>query len=159
MMSDNGRFFREAKVFDGEMKIVFRSRSQMETDEIAEQARRDLHGLSAESTISMGDVTARIQRYQLLTSLHSLTNVADGGEKVFKTLDETRESIENDPGTADDPPSALKALEKEIVGSGRSSGLFNVLTAEWMEFERLYAWLTSKAHDSVFWKAAGGAHS
>ncbi len=139
IMSKDGRFYKEYEIFDGAMKIRFRSRSQHELDMILDEGRREL---KKEDLAGIGDLTAQVQRYHVAASVDRISGTAADEEVTdFELLSEVGN---------------VKKVDETVFGTGRSSGLYNVVMALWMEFERLYGWFSSKAHDPDFWKAADG---
>ncbi len=153
IMSPAGRFYKEYNKFDGKMKVTLRSRSQWEADSIVDFARSIVTGGidKTQSLTGMMDLTAQMQRYQMMASVHSITNLVDSKTVVFPTL----ESYKDD----DSKEFPVKLMEKTLLGEGRSIGIINIMMASWLEFERLYGWLTSRAHEPDFWKAVGGSRS
>lgn len=139
-MSKEGRFYKDYEVFGGAMTIRFRSRTQHELDLILDAGREELKN---EKLAGMGDLTAQVQSYHVAASIDRITQT-DGDEKTeFKALDEVGD---------------VKKVDEAVFGEGRASAFYNVTMALWMEFERLYGWFSSKAHEADFWKAADGDH-
>lgn len=144
ILSD-GRFFKTYELFGGEIEVQFRSRTQQEIELIMEYARL---AFNEQKLAGWGDVQAQLQRYNIVAAVAGIRAREDNGFRKFKPLCEFG-----------DTPDAVKAMDAAFLSSGRSSGMFNIVTAQWMEFERLYGWFSSRAHDSDFWKAVAGDHS
>lgn len=144
VMSRNGRFFKDFKLFDGQVTVRMRSRLQDEVETIVEAARKQMHG---GNLVGTGDWQVQLQRYSVAASVESIVHGPDS--QVFPTLAESRERCD------DDDVKAVENLCNDVFG-GRSVALYNAITAIWIEFERLYGWLTSRAHSENFWRAARG---
>lgn len=150
IMSSDGRFFKIYDVFGDNLQIILRSRTQAEMELILECGRQDM---KAEKLIGMGDLTAQLQRYHIAASVSKIIDrINSENSRNFDALSVYAKSSSN---TAD----AVRAIDEAVFGTGQPTALYNVITAVWMEFERLYAWFTAKAHEVDFWKAAAGDHS
>lgn len=143
----SGRFYKDYPIFGGKIKVRFRSRTQKELEIIMEKGRQDLKN---EKLMGVGDLQAALQRYNVVISIDSWIDTEEPeNSKKFPTLEELSKK-EEDP---------LTALEELVLGQGRSSAAYTILTAIWMEFTRLYEWFAARAHDPDFWKAAVGGAS
>lgn len=150
VMSKGGRFFKTFELFGGKVLVTLRSRSQAELEAILECARREL---KAEELAGVGDMQAQLQRYHIAAAVAKIVDREDSeNSQEFKTLN-------NQLSVLDDPKKAVQDKDKEVFGSGQSTGFYNIATALWMEFERLYGYFASRAHEPDFWKAAVGDRS
>ena len=148
VMSRNGRFEKRFPILDGHGAIIMRSRSQSEMERIFKYVRSKLQD---EELLPGSDYITQIERYHIAASVAAIESNDPADSEKFPTLD----YLAQDKDCAD----PVGALENMVFGSGRSAGLFSIVTALWMEFERLYGWFSSKAHEPDFWKAAVGSHS
>jgi hypothetical protein len=148
VMSAKGRFFKTYSLFGGSAKVTLRSRTQREVDMALEYTRGLLKN---EKLLGMGDMQAQLQRYHVAASIHKITN--DDGTQEFKALQDYDKQVSSET------LHPVEALDKAVFGGEQAAGLYNIVTALWMEFERLYGWFASRAHEPDFWKAADGAHS
>lgn len=155
VMSRTGRFYKSYKLFDL-MTLEMRSLTQTETDEILRQLRKDTRSERIETG---GEFSVQLQRYQVAASVRRI--MAFSGEpenkvkeiaeaEIFPTLDELVKQKTDEP---------VRHLEQLVIGENMPTGLYSALVAVWLEFSRLYGWLSSHAHESSFWQAAAGSRS
>lgn len=139
IMSKTGRFYKTYELMGGHILVTFRSRSQSEVDAIVDYTREMV---SNEKLIGPADMQAQLQRFHIAASLDTL-DTDDPTEPAysFKPLDQY---------------SNIAEMDREVFGSGRGAAFYNMITAQWMEFERLYGWFSAQAHKSDFWRAADG---
>lgn len=144
----SGRFYRDYELMGGQVVVRFRSRSQSEHEKIYAAALKQLND---GKLAGLGDVQAWMHGRNVAASVDAL--IDRGGEmpieKKFDTINDRVESGEADP---------VDSLYHDVFSS-RSTAFYSMVWAAWMEFERLYGFLASRAHEPDFWKAAAGAHS
>lgn len=155
VMSRHGRFCKTYRLFDA-LSLELRSVSQTESDEMIRQLRRDAE---KERIKTGGEFSVQLQRYQVAASVRRvIAHSGDADERikdiseaeVFPTLDEVRKSGVDEPA---------RHLEGLVIGESMPTGLYSALVAAWLEFSRVYGWLSSHAHESSFWKAVAGSRS
>lgn len=144
IMSTSGRFFKEYKIFGGNISIVLRSRSQAELEAILMCARQELKD---GELAGVGDLQAQLQRYHISAAVAEIINHKDSkGSIQFDTLASLL-----GVKTAKE---AVHSKDKDVFGEGRSTGLYTIISSLWLEFERLYGYLIYQAHTKDFWEAA-----
>ena len=151
VMSKSGRFFKRFTLLGGKVKVTLRSRSQAELEAIMECARQEL---KAEELTGIGDLQAQLQRYHIAASVCKIVDQETPEDsQEFAPLDVQLDKL----NTA--AKAAVQAKDKAVFGAGQSTGMYTIITTRWMEFERLYGYFASRAHDPDFWTAAAGDHS
>ena len=142
ILSSGGRFQKSYELFGGDVVLTLRSRTQKEVEMILTQARLDAKAMD----MSVGDYTAQINRYLVAASVDKIED-KENEIASFTCLEQL-----------DDENPVVTATDK-VYGEGRPTAVVAAITTAWMEFDRLYNWLSSKAHSPDFWKAAPGVPS
>lgn len=144
-----GRFFKEYPIVDGSIRVRFRSRTDEENVAIWEQVKRDVLSEKeggAGRLLNEMEMQLQFLRYQLISSLDRISGV-----DVPETFPSILEGAQ--PGEKD----WLHKQYKSRLGGSQPAIWYNILVAKFLEFERLYSWLASRAYEPDFWKPAAGA--
>lgn len=137
----SSRFYKTYELFDGGLTVTLRSRLQSEADLLENYVRQTL---KTGETIGVGDFMARLQRYQIASSVHKIVDQA--GTTILEFPELAKLEIKD--------ASAVVEMDRLVFGSGQSAALFQIIAALWMDFERLYGYLASRSLQKGFWKAA-----
>lgn len=132
-----GRFFKTFQLFGGEITLQLRSRTSDEATKVYEHVR----AAATKQTLGAADVVVRMQQ---LFCANAVAEITFGKErKVFDVAGERTPDV----------------VYTDVFGGERAAALYNAVFTVYLEFERLYDWLTSRASDPNFWKTAVGSHS
>jgi hypothetical protein len=146
-----GRFYKTYTIMGGKIKVTFRSRTDGENLAIWEQGKHDLRSKEAGGADRLSnevELQAQLIKYQLTASVSSVDS-NDGPERFHELL-----SIKDDEEVSEEDVVFHKMMER--FGGDTPPAWYNILYAQFMEFERLYQWLTARAHDPDFWSTAAG---
>lgn len=145
ILSTKGRFNSEVELFGGRIKIIFRSRTQSENDAIQKAIIIASNEKRIQTDVELGLLWNRWR------AAASIAEIRTDEPTHIPTLDELL-------ADEHDLMKAIDKLDDAVFGRGKSVALFNAIFAPWTEFEKLYSWLSYKAQDANFWKAADGVH-